>query len=372
MRRIMGRFSIKLILMSATIEPEKFSQYYSACLNGAIIPHVFVGSGCFDVAEFYLDDILQICPQENATARKIMTQPAKPSVTDTRRNFIIEFIFKYVILNKFLPFRKHQMLDPVNSFLIFLPGIQDIDWLYEGIESRNQSIEIHILHSMITTEEQQTIFLPAPEGKRKIMLATNIAESSITIPDVSVVIDFCLTKNMVWDSVTQCQSLNEFWISKDSAKQRKGRAGRVKEGECYRVITKQEWEGLRSTVIPQIQQEPLDRLVLRILQNPKWDDPAKVLSKKNQILKIYFYKGECIDPPNLATLATAYSTLFRIGAVTGTEQHLKITNLGQLLGSLPVDTNSGMLIVFGYAFGYLTECVAIAGVIARYNITYIS
>jgi HrpA-like RNA helicase len=209
-------------------------------------------------------------PSDNRNYDKIMQYQRHPMISEARRNYMLDFILW-----------KHQIDDKEHSYLIFLPGIADIDSLYEQIETRDkgQTTELHILHSIITTEEQELIFQPAPTGVRKILLATNIAESSITIPDCQVVIDFCLTKAMMWDSVSQCNSLNISWVSKDSAQQRKGRSGRVMPGELYRVVTSDEYEAFQTSVTPQIQREPLDRLVLRILQNPNWDHPKTVLSK---------------------------------------------------------------------------------------------
>jgi HrpA-like RNA helicase len=234
------------------------------------IPQAFIKSGCYPVSENYLEDMIEMCPPVDTNCNKIIARQRAPMIADARRNYVIDFIMW-----------KHKTADKANSFLVFLPGISEIDWMFESIETRDRgvSIQLHILHSIISTEEQELIFEPSPKGVRKILLATNIAESSVTIPDCQVVIDFCLAKTMMWDSISQCRSLNMMWTSKDSAQQRKGRSGRVMPGELYRIVTRSEFDSFPTSVQPQIQNEPLDRLVLRILQNPNWDDPATVLSK---------------------------------------------------------------------------------------------
>ncbi|KAL0483859.1 ATP-dependent RNA helicase [Acrasis kona] len=340
--------TLRLILMSATIDPEKFTNYFSTT-----IPQIFVPSGCFPVTEHYLEDMLQILPaNDESQLRSILNTPTTPNISKPR----LEYVLDYII-------HMHQSQPTSHSYLIFLPGISDIENLYGMLESRhtNNSMEIHVLHSIVNIEEQESIFDASPMHVRKIILATNIAESSITIPDCQVVIDFCLSKSTSWDPITQIKNLNLSWISKDSAQQRKGRSGRVSRGSLYRIVTKSHFESLHNTVTPQIQQEPLDSLILRILRNTKWDTPSKVLS-------------ECIDPPNLSNLHSAYEKLISMGAIShshkssqsdANEQLFKITNLGELLSCMPIDLNSSMLVIYGFAFGFLHECIALASIIAR-------
>lgn len=94
------------------------------------------------------------------------------------------------------------------------------------------------LHSTITIEEQRRVFLPSLPGYRKIILSTNIAESSITVPDIVYIVDFCLTKCMTVDPETQYHSLTLQWASHVNCIQRYGRVGRVRDGRVYRMVTK--------------------------------------------------------------------------------------------------------------------------------------
>ena len=92
------------------------------------------------------------------------------------------------------------------------------------------------LHSRLPFESAQKIFEPVEDYHRKVILATNMAESSITIPDISYVIDFCLTKKLICDNATNYAALQLVWADKASCEQRKGRAGRVKSGRVYRMV----------------------------------------------------------------------------------------------------------------------------------------
>ena len=105
-----------------------------------------------------------------------------------------------------------------------------------------EKYQVTLLHSnlTLTKEEQKDIFRrPRVKGTRKVILSTNIAESSITVPDVRYVIDFCLTKNLFCDTNTSYPSLRTEWASKSSCDQRRGRAGRVSNGRCYRMVPQQ-------------------------------------------------------------------------------------------------------------------------------------
>ena len=92
------------------------------------------------------------------------------------------------------------------------------------------------LHSRLPFENAQKIFEPVPKHHRKIIFSTNMAESSVTIPDISYVIDFCLTKKLISDPATNYSALQLLWADKNSCEQRKGRAGRVKAGRVYRMV----------------------------------------------------------------------------------------------------------------------------------------
>ena len=92
------------------------------------------------------------------------------------------------------------------------------------------------LHSRLPFENAQKIFEPVQKHYRKIIFSTNMAESSVTIPDISYVIDFCLTKKLISDPATNYSALQLLWADKNSCEQRKGRAGRVKAGRVYRMV----------------------------------------------------------------------------------------------------------------------------------------
>lgn len=128
------------------------------------------------------------------------------------------------------------------GILVFLPGLHEINEFHNFIYDFYQSewLETHLeiirLHSSLNQEEQNKAFADHL-SKRKVILATNIAESSITIPDVKYVIDFMMTKELYYDPVSRSETLQLHYSSKASSKQRAGRAGRVANGFVFRMCS---------------------------------------------------------------------------------------------------------------------------------------
>lgn len=132
---------------------------------------------------------------------------------------------------------------PPGAILVFIPGYDQISKLFQFMKDNNRypsnRFDIYTLHSMMPGIDQKQVFIPSQYGKRKIILATNIAETSITINDVVYVIDTGKRKITSYDAVTNIQSLEEQWVSLANATQRKGRAGRVQPGVCYHLFSRQ-------------------------------------------------------------------------------------------------------------------------------------
>lgn len=195
-------------------------------------------------------------------------------------------------------------LEEPKSVLVFLPGLAEIfqfmDFLKEYYDNDfiSKKLELIPLHSSLNEDEQDKAFkhVNKMEGRRKIIIATNIAESSITIPDVKYVIDFMLTKELHYDPVSKSESLQLNWCSKASAKQRMGRAGRVSEGIVFRLCSKRFFDNFMPEYPkPEMQRCPLEKLILQI---KLWDryEPDEIL-------------GRAIQPPELRDIFNAIKNL---------------------------------------------------------------
>ncbi|XP_071517093.1 ATP-dependent RNA helicase TDRD9 [Panulirus ornatus] len=219
-------------------------------------------------------------------------------------------------------------------------------------ESSKYQWQLYPLHSTITQEEQQQVFCIPPVFFRKVILSTNIAESSITVPDIKYVIDFCLTKVLCCDIVTNYTSLKLAWTSQASCKQRAGRSGRVSSGRVYRLIPQVFFEKLSAYATPELCRTPLTHIILK----------TKVLNmgEPHSLLAL------ALDPPKMADIHRTILTLKQMGALA-VKSHGQmsildgdLTYLGRVIANLPVDPHLAKLMVMGYLFGCLRECIIIA------------
>ena len=157
------------------------------------------------------------------------------------------------------------------AFLVFLPGIGEVTRLIERLHAhprfapRHGAHKICALHSALTPAEQREAFRVPGGDVRKIVVATNVAETSVTIPDVVVVVDSGRVKERQWDPRRGMASLEEGWVSRASARQRAGRAGRVRPGKCYAMFTSlRASKQMRSHQVPELHRVPLTEVVLQI------------------------------------------------------------------------------------------------------------
>ena len=128
--------------------------------------------------------------------------------------------------------------DNKGSILVFLPGYEDIINIKQMLDDLKEGCLILMLHSQMPTEDQKLIFRPSHNGLRKVILSTNIAETSLTINDVTCVVDCGKVKEKTYDGLSDSSMLKLTWISKSSAEQRKGRAGRTGPGVCYKLYSR--------------------------------------------------------------------------------------------------------------------------------------
>ncbi|KAL7992704.1 hypothetical protein Chor_016960 [Crotalus horridus] len=219
-------------------------------------------------------------------------------------------------------------------------------------------LQVYPLHSSVTLEEQNNVFLAPVPGYRKILLSTNIAQSSVTVPDVKYVIDFCLTKNLVCDEDTNYQSLRLCWASKNSCDQRRGRAGRVSKGYCYRLVYKDFWANcIPESTMPEMMRCPLETTVLKV-KMLDMGEPRALLAT-------------ALSPPVSSDIERTILHLKELGALAIDDNFEErnpydgeLTFLGKVLAQLPVNQHLGKLIVLGHVFGCLEETLIIAAALS--------
>ncbi|XP_056401543.1 ATP-dependent RNA helicase TDRD9 isoform X2 [Hyla sarda] len=354
---------VKVILMSATINCREFADYFAIPVHSKLVPAcVFKVEGKpFDVEVFYLDDLKNISNIKVAYRAQYFDD-----LTICKEMFEVATCLIHLFDDMEKEEQRHIKLGPretpeSNSVLVFLPGLFEIKYMHEMFTSMvHKRLHVYPLHSSITLDEQNMVFMAPVLGYRKIILSTNIAESSITVPDVKYVIDFCRTKTLVCDEETNYQSLRLCWASKTNCDQRKGRAGRVSKGYCYRLVHKDFWnDSIPENVVPAMLRSPLGNTILRV-KVLEMGEPRAMLAT-------------ALSPPNVSDIERTILLLKEIGAlaVSGKEEQNpydgELTYLGRVLAQLPVDLQLGKLIVLGHVFGCLDECLIIAAALSLRN-----
>ncbi|XP_012537164.2 probable ATP-dependent RNA helicase spindle-E [Monomorium pharaonis] len=346
---------VKVILMSATISVTKFARYFSMRVENELIPAPIFKipeKKKFDVYTYYLDEIknLGFIPEVSV---------AEPKVTRNMIDFcslIINALDEIDINDN----EEHSDLLQRHAVLVFLPGIYEIEEMYTYLSSiyhKNKLWDLAILHSLVSDDnEQRRIFQKPPEGYRRIILSTNIAESSITVPDVKYVIDFCLVKLLTYDSITHYQSLQLCWASKTNCIQRAGRTGRVMDGRVFRLVPKAFYDNiLEDYSTPEILRAPLANVVLR----------AKILDLDEPRILL----SHALDPPTLSNLANTILSLKEVGALVDENNSHQLfdgnlTDLGRVMANLPLDIRISKLIMLGHVFGVLRDAIILGGSMA--------
>ncbi|OVA02168.1 Single-stranded nucleic acid binding R3H [Macleaya cordata] len=235
------------------------------------------------------------------------------------------------------------------AILVFLPGWDEINKIRIRLLSSpffkdTSKFVILSLHSMVPSVEQKKVFRRPPYGSRKIILSTNISETAVTIDDVVYVIDSGRMKEKNYDPYNNVSTLHSSWVSKASARQREGRAGRCQPGICYHLYSKTRAASLLEFQVPEIRRMPIEELCLQV----KLLDPN---------CRIADFLQKTLDPPVFETIRNAIMVLQEIGALTVDET---LTELGQKLGCLPVHPSTSKMLFFAILMSCLDPALTLA------------
>jgi len=285
------RPELKLIITSATIDTQAFSKAFNNAsiieVSGRLYP-VEVVYAPVDAASEESGDLTYIDAAVR-TAEQIATQPGSGDV------------------------------------LVFMPGERDIRETKDLLETRiGEVVDVIPLFGRLSAGEQQRIFAPAP--RRKIVIATNIAETSLTIPGIRYVIDSGFARISRYNPRTRIRRLPIEPVAQSSANQRKGRSGRVQNGVCIRLYSEEDFAARPLFTQPEIQRANLAEVILRM--------------KAFRLGEIETFPF--IDPPSPGAIESGYRLLLELGALDETRQ---LTQLGHDLARLPIDPTLGRMLL---------------------------
>ncbi|KAH9770545.1 RNA helicase [Citrus sinensis] len=360
-------FDMLLELVSLEGSPNVYN--YQHTLTGLTPLMVLAGKGRVgDVCMLLsLGADCQLKAKDGRTALQLGEQENQPEVAQIIKKHMENALsdsMKQQLLDKYLATVNPELIDLVlieqllrkicmdsedGAILVFLPGWEDInktrDRLLANPFFRDTSKFVIIpLHSMVPSVQQKKVFKRPPPGCRKIILSTNIAETAITIDDVVYVIDSGRMKEKSYDPYNNVSTLQSSWVSKASAKQRAGRAGRCQAGICYHLYSQLRAASLPDFQVPEIKRIPIEELCLQV----KLLDPN---------CNIEDFLQKTLDPPVSVTIRNAIIVLQDIGALSLDE---KVTELGEKLGCLSVHPLMSKMLFFAILMDCLDPALTLA------------
>lgn len=237
--------------------------------------------------------------------------------------------------------------DSEDSILMGLDDEDDKEFDIEDEKPEDTVMNVHVLplYSQLPTKQQLRVFEPPPDGSRLIVIATNVAETSLTIPGIRYVFDCGRAKEKKYDLVTGVQSFEVGWISKASANQRSGRAGRTGPGHCYRLYSSAVFErDFDEYAAPEISRTPLEGVVLQLK------------SMGAPVVNFPFP-----TPPDRESLQRAENLLSYLGALSTDG---KVTKLGHELSLYPLNPRFARMVAMGVAQGLTAETIALVAALS--------
>lgn len=350
---------LKVIVMSATIQIDKLKNYFNS-VNDTDVSVINIPGTLHPVEEYFLEDALRhtgdsldnLAKYENKTKKENKDQHAGGNETYAQLHTAVfqetvEELCPFSTIVKLI-FHCHQSnADRSGSILVFLPGWAQITKISSMLRMNPASRDLWILllHSSLTSAEQQRVFQPPPKQYRKVVLATNIAETSITIDDVVWVIDSCLSKDTNYDPAGNVTSLKAVMIAKANGIQRRGRAGRCQKGVCYHLLPRETYNKLPDFLPPQMLRTSLEEICLQIKAIKNSEKCVTVLSR-------------AMDAP--AQESIQHSVDFLTSMSVFTENDERLTPLGAALAQLPIHPLLGKMLFAATCLGVLDSVSLIA------------
>ncbi|KAJ3382280.1 ATP-dependent RNA helicase dhx8 [Entophlyctis sp. JEL0112] len=315
--------NLKLVVMSATLNTDKFSEYFD---NAPV---------------YYIPG--RLFPVEILHARSLKLISLKSQIVAKTVECVLQI---------------HQTEEP-GDVLVFLTGQQEIETAcrllrqeFAGIDPKKlkhypdvADVTLCPIYSSLDTHEQRSVFQPAGKGFRKIVIATNIAQTSLTIPGIRFVVDCGFVKEKMFDSSTAMDALLVVPISKAAATQRAGRSGRTGPGKVFRLYSREAYEQMEEDALPEIQRSSLLGVVLALKE-----------IGINDILNFEF-----IDAPSREHLINAMKQLYFLGALDSSGN---ITPVGHKFAQLPVSAHMAASLLASAEFGCTSELLTLAAILS--------
>ncbi|KDQ63105.1 hypothetical protein JAAARDRAFT_119492 [Jaapia argillacea MUCL 33604] len=334
--------TLKVVLMSATINHETFVKYFDSA------PLLTIPGLTHPVTDIYLEDVLPLIsyrpPSTKSTKKETEAEQQAfreefksrglgdddiRAIQNIGRSERIDFQLITSVVAHIVSTAQKR-----GGILVFLPGVQEIRQCIDALRAKFSRSEADIfpLHANLSNDEQKLVFRPT--SRWKIVVATNVAETSITIDDIIYVVDAGRVKETQYDVESSLSRLVETWVNRAGARQRRGRAGRTQPGVCYKLYTRRQEAAFAAFPVPEILRVGLESICLTVKAMREKEDVKRFLSK-------------AIDPPSIVAMDKAWSVLEDLGAI---DEDGGLTALGRHIAMLPIDLRLAKMLVLATIF----------------------
>ncbi|XP_055351623.1 ATP-dependent RNA helicase DHX30-like [Paramacrobiotus metropolitanus] len=313
---------VRVVLMSASFNSDLLSQYFDDC------PVVQVEGYLHPVREFFLPEVCKFLG--GSALGKDNNDPR----TD------LDLVLKLI--------QQIDAVRPEGGILVFLPGWQEIKQLRNRIQTsfyRSDRHKILVLHSMVSLADQHRVFENVGPHQRKIVLATNIAETAITINDIRYVVDVGNQRGQTFNPERGIATLDIQWISKANALQRRGRAGRVRSGECYRLYSRERYDDMEPFPEPEIRRTALEKVIL----------DGKLFCQPTTRAKDFL--SQLPEPPELEGIEAAVDELIELRILNSDES---LTVMGERAAHFTTHPRLSIALVYAALLRCLNPVLSIA------------
>ena len=321
---------VKVVLMSASINTKIFSSYFGNA------PVLELEGRLYPVTNYYLPQVQELISDAGiATSERTMSlmNQNNPKVN---RDLVVDVI------------RALDKTKPDGAILCFLPGWDDIRAVKDSLSYCSDNLRVVPVHSMLPHSDQKLIFSTPPSGMRKVVLATNIAETSLTVPDVVYVIDPGLCKEMRYDRLHHVTSFGLHWISRANTIQRQGRAGRIQAGECFKLFDKNTETAMDAFPTAEMLRIPLETVVMQ----------AKLYCPQE---KAETFLSTALEPPSKSALNAALRALKIYGIL---DENENLTILGKKVVHFTLHPSLSVALVSAAFMGVLEPALNVVSTLS--------
>ncbi|WP_408896665.1 ATP-dependent RNA helicase HrpA [Nocardioides sp. R1-1] len=317
------RPDLKLVITSATIDPERFAEHFAAP-DGTPAPIVEVSGRTYPVEVRYRPLMEQ--PDEDADAELVTRDPTEA---------IVDAV-------------KELSAEGPGDILVFLPGEREIRDTAEALAPLTEGVrgvDVLPLFSRLSAAEQHRVFAPASSARRRVVLATNVAETSLTVPGIRYVVDTGVARISRYSARTKVQRLPIEPISQASANQRSGRCGRVAAGIAIRLYSEEDFDARPEFTDPEILRTNLASVILQMTSLGLGD-----------IERFPF-----VEPPDRRNIQAGTQLLEELGAVSARGE---LTKVGRRLARLPIDPRLGRMLLEAERLGCVRDVLVIVAALS--------